>query len=228
MLAILLILLLIILLTTDSLKFKTKITGQTNDDGEISGIEIMVPLKYLRNFRRTLEMSLNNCEVELIMTWSADCVIISTNVANQNPTFTITETNLSVSVVTLSTQDNAKLLPQLKSTLKRTISQKYLAKPELLPQNPNINRLIEASFEVVNRLSILAFEYDAQRISKKRFYLPNEEIKDYNIMIDGKNFFDQPIKKGKVTYENIRKIARGQWDDCTTGRLLDYIYFKNY
>ena len=228
MLAILLILLLIILLTTDSLKFKTKITGQTNDDGEISGIEIMVPLKYLRNFRRTLEMSLNNCEVELIMTWSADCVIISTNVANQNPTFTITETNLSVSVVTLSTQDNAKLLPQLKSTLKRTISQKYLAKPELLPQNPNINRLIEASFEVVNRLSILAFEYDAQRISKKRYYLPNEEIKDYNIMIDGKNFFDQPIKKGKVTYENIRKIARGQWDDCTTGRLLDYIYFKNY
>ena len=228
MLAILLILLLIILLTTDSLKFKTKITGQTNDDGEISGIEIMVPLKYLRNFRRTLEMSLNNCEVELIMTWSADCVIISTNVANQNPTFTITETNLSISVVTLSTQDNAKLLPQLKSTLKRTISQKYLAKPELLPQNPNINRLIEASFEVVNRLSILAFEYDAQRISKKRYYLPNEEIKDYNIMIDGKNFFDQPIKKGKVTYENIRKIARGQWDDCTTGRLLDYIYFKNY
>ena len=228
MLAILLILLLIILLTTDSLKFKTKITGQTNDDGEISGIEIMVPLKYLRNFRRTLEMSLNNCEVELIMTWSADCVIISTNVANQNPTFTITETNLSVSVVTLSTQDNAKLLPQLKSTLKRTISQKYLAKPELLPQNPNINRLIEASFEVVNRLSILAFEYDAQRISKKRYYLPNEEIKDYNIMIDGKNFFDQPIKKGKVIYENIRKIARGQWDDCTTGRLLDYIYFKNY
>ena len=228
MLAILLILLLIILLTTDSLKFKTKITGQTNDDGEISGIEIMVPLKYLRNFRRTLEMSLNNCEVELIMTWSADCVIISTNVANQNPAFTITETNLSVSVVTLSTQDNAKLLPQLKSTLKRTISQKYLAKPELLPQNPNINRLIEASFEVVNRLSILAFEYDAQRISKKRYYLPNEEIKDYNIMIDGENFFDQPIKKGKVTYENIRKIARGQWDDCTTGRLLDYIYFKNY
>ena len=47
-------------------------------------------------------------------------------------------------------------------------------------------------------------------------------------MIDGKNFFDQPIKKGKVTYENIRKIARGQWDDCTTGRLLDYIYFKIY
>ena len=67
-------------------------------------------------------MPLINCEVELILTWSADCVIIFTNVANQVPTFKITETNLYVSVVTLSTQDNAKLLAQLKSGFKRTIS----------------------------------------------------------------------------------------------------------
>ena len=119
--------------TTDSFNFKTKITGQTNNDGEINGVEIMVPLKYLSNFWRTLEMALINCEVELILTWSADCVIISTNVANQNPAFSITETHLYVPVVTLSTQDNLKLLPQLKSGFKRTISwNKYLAKPELL------------------------------------------------------------------------------------------------
>ena len=93
----------------------------------------MVPLKYLCNFWRTLEISLINYEVELILTWSADCVIISTNVANQNPTFTIMKTNLYVPGVTLSTQDNAKLLPQLKSGFKKTISwNKYLAKPELL------------------------------------------------------------------------------------------------
>ena len=66
-------------------------------------------------------MPLINCEVNLILTWSADCVIIYTNVANQVPTFTITETNLYVPVVTLSTQDNAKLLPQLKSRLKELI-----------------------------------------------------------------------------------------------------------
>ena len=95
---------------TDSFNFKTKITGQTNDDGIIN-VEIMVPLKYLSNFWRTLEMSLINCEVEFILNRSTDCVIISTNVANQNPTFTITETNLYAPVVTLSTQDNAKLLP---------------------------------------------------------------------------------------------------------------------
>ena len=189
----------------------------------------MVPIKYLSNFWRTLEMPLINCEVELILTWSENCVIISTNVANQNPTFTITETTLHVPVVTLSTQDNAKLLPQLKSGFKRTISwNKYLSKPELLAQNPNLNHLIEPRIQGVNRLIVLAFEDDAQRTSNKRYYLSNVEIKDYNVMIDGKNFFDQPVKNNKVTYGNIRKIATGQGDDYTTGCLLDYIYFKNY
>ena len=107
--------------TTGSFNFKTEITGQTNNDG-IFNAEIMVPLKYLTHFWRTLEMPLINCEVELILDWSANCVIIYTNVNNQVPTFTITETNLYVPVVTLSTQDNAKLLPQLKSDFKRTIS----------------------------------------------------------------------------------------------------------
>ena len=124
--------------------------------------------------------------------------------------------------------NNAKLLPKLKSGFKRTISwNKDLPKPELLPQNPNLNHLIEPSFQGVNRLFVLAFEDDAERISNKRYYLPNVEIKDYNVMIDGKNFFDQPVKNNKVTYENIRKIAMGQ-DDYTTGCLFDYIYFKNY
>ena len=71
----------------------------------------MVPLKYLSNFLRTLEISLINCEVELILDWSANCVIIYTNIDNQVPTFTITETNRYVPVVTSSTQDNVKLLP---------------------------------------------------------------------------------------------------------------------
>ena len=105
----------------------------------------------------------------------------------------------------------------------------YLSvKPELLPQNPNLKYLVEPSFQGVNRLFVLAFEDDAQRTSNKRYYIPNVEIKDYNVMIDGKNFFDQPVKNDKVTYENIRKIATGQGDDYTTGCLLDYIYFKNY
>ena len=118
---------------TDSFNFKTKITGQTDNNGRIDNVEIMVPLKYLSNFWRTLEMSLINCEIELVLDWSENCVIIYTNVDNQVPTFTITETNLYVLVVTLSAQDNSKLLPQLKNGFKRAITwNKYLAKPELL------------------------------------------------------------------------------------------------
>ena len=78
---------------TDSFNFKTKITGQTDKNGRIN-FEIMVPLKYLSNFWRTLEMPLINCEVNAIVTWHADCIINYINVANQVLTFAITETNL--------------------------------------------------------------------------------------------------------------------------------------
>ena len=150
----------------------------------------MVPLKYLRNFWRTLKMPLINRETELILDCSANHVIIYTDVDDHVPTFTTAETNLYVPVVTLSTQDNSKLLSQLKNGFKRTITwNKYLAKPELLTQNANLNHLIEPSFQGVNRLFVLAFENDAQRTSNKRYYIPNVEIKDYNVMIDGKKLF---------------------------------------
>ena len=185
----------------------------------------MVPLKYLRSFCRTLEMHLINCEVNLIFTLSSTCVITNSNGAG---TFEITDTKLYVPVVTLSTQENTKLLQQLKSGFKRVINwNKYLSKPELLAQNPDLNYLVEPSFQGVNRLFVLAFENDAQRTSHSGYYLPNVEIKDYNIMTNGENFFDQPIKNNKVTYKNIRKIATGQGDDYTTGCLLDYSYFTD-
>ena len=137
------------------------------------------------------------------MTWSANCVIVSTNVANQNATFAITDTKLYDPVVTLSTKDNAKLLQQLKSDFKRVINwNNYLSKPELLVQNPNLNHLVEPSFQGVNRLFVLAFENDTQRTSAKGYYLPNVEIKNH-VMFNGENFFDN-----KVTYENIRKLLQ--------------------
>ena len=85
----------------------------------------MLPLRYLSNFLRTLEMPLINCKVNLILTWSEECVIIYANIANQNPTVEITETKLYVPVVNFSTQDNVKLLPQLKSGFKRTVNRNY-------------------------------------------------------------------------------------------------------
>ena len=213
--------------TTDSFNFKAKITGQTGDDGT-KDVEIMVPLKYLSNFWRILEMPLINCEVNLILIWSSTCVLIATNIPNQIATFAITDTKLYVPIVTLSTQGNTKFLQQLKSSFKRVINwNKYLSKPELLAQNPNLNHLIEPIFQGVNRLFVLAFENDDDRTSDEQYYLPTVEIKDYNIMINGENVFDQPIKNNKVTYENIRKIAPDQGDDYITGCLLDYSYFAN-
>ena len=135
--------------------------------------------------------------------------------------------NLYVPVITLSTQDNAKLLPQLKSGFKRTISwNKYLAKRELLVKNANLNHLIEPTFQGVNRLLVLAFEDDLKRISRKRYYIPNVEIKDYNVMIDGKNFFDQPVKNDKHM-KILEKLLLVK-EMTTTGCLLDYSYFKKY
>ena len=87
--------------------------------------------------------------------------------------------------------------------------------------------MVEPSFQGVNRVFVLAFENDTQRTSDKGYYLPNVEIKDYNIMINGENVFDQPVKDNKVTYQNIRKIATGKGEDYTTGYLLDYPYFKD-
>ena len=98
---------------SESFESKVKITGNTPADGNTKGVEIIVPLKYLSNFWRTLEMPLINCEVNLILTWSSTCVITNSTGAGR---FAITHTKLYLPNVTLSTQDNAKFLQQLKLT----------------------------------------------------------------------------------------------------------------
>ena len=215
------------LANSESFKSKVKITGNTPAGGNTKDVKIIVPLKYLSNFWRTLEMPLINCEVNLILTWSKDCVITNSTGAGK---FKITETKLYVPVVTLSTQDNAKLLQQLKSGFKRTINwNKYQSDPKTYAQNRYLNHLVKPIFQGVNRLFVLSFENENDRTSHSTYYLPKVEIKDYHVMIDGRNFFDQPINSMSKTYENIRKIATGKGDDYTTGCLLDYPYFKeNY
>ena len=212
---------------SESFKYKVKITGKTPAEDNTKDVEISVPLKYLSNFWRTLEMPLINCEVNLILTWSKDCVI--TNSTGEGK-FAITETKLYVPVVTLSTKDNEKLLQQLKSGFKKTISwNKYESSIKTFAQNRYLNYLINPSFQGVNRLFVLSFENENDRTSHSTYYLPKVEIKDYNVMIDSRNFFDQPIDNMNKTYENIRKIATGKADDYTSGCFLDYCYFKeNY
>ena len=193
---------------SESFKFKVKITGKTPPTGNAENVEIIVPLKYSSNFWRTLEMPLINCEVNLILTWSRDYVI--TNSEGEGK-FAITETKLYVPVVTLSTENNGKLLQQSKSSFKRTIScNKYDSSVKKFAQNRYLNYLINPSFQGVNSLFVLSFENKNQRKSHTSYYLPRVEIKDYNVMIDGRDFIDQPLDSMAKTYENIRKIAIGQ------------------
>ena len=174
---------------SESFKSKIKITGKTPAAGNEKDVDKMVSLRYLSNFWRTLEMPLINCEVNLILTWSSTCVITNSTGAGS---FEKRDTKPYVPVVTLSTQDNSKLLQQLKSGFKRVISwNKLLSKPELLRQNPNLNHLTEPSFQGVNRLFVLAFKNDTQRTSHSGYCLPNVELKNYNTMINGEKFFNQ-------------------------------------
>ena len=90
-----------------SFKFKLKVTGQTRIDGT-KDAEIMMPLNYLSNFWRTLEMPLINCKINLLLTWLKNCFIMAGAIDNQVSTFRINDTKLYFSPVTLSTNDNAK------------------------------------------------------------------------------------------------------------------------
>ena len=138
-------------------KFKKKLTGLTENDGT-KAVQIMVPLEYLSNFWRTLEIPLTNCETNFTQNWSVNCVI-SNAIHNQAITIAITDTKLYVPVVTLLTQDNGKLLQQLKLGYNYTINRnKHHSKAEPLnAPNSYLDFLIFLSFQGVNILFVLLF-----------------------------------------------------------------------
>ena len=156
-----------------------------------------------------------NCEINLILTWSEDYLISS---ATGETKFEITNRKLYDLVVTLSTQDNAKLLQQLKSGFKTTINwNKHQRKVSREGVNQYLDFLIDPSVQGVNTLFVLSFENECDRKVHTGYYLPKVEMKDYSVMIDGKNVLDQPVKNNIRTYDNIRKVSSGQRDDFTTG-----------
>ena len=155
-------------------------------------------------------MSLINCEIKFILTWSEKCVLtdITTQAArdanpNANPsveareridaptnaTFQINDTKLNVPVVTLSTEDDNNFLEKLKARFKRTIKwNKYRSKMTNQTKTNNLNYLINPTFNKVNRLFVLSFENEEDRTSFPKYYTPKVEIKDFNVLIDGKVF----------------------------------------
>ena len=126
---------------------------------------------------------------------------------------------MCVSVVTLSTENNRALLEQLKTGFKRTIKwNKYRSEMTNETKNNNLNYLID--FTKVNRLFALSFENEDDRTSFSEYYVPNVQINDFNLLVDGKSFFDIPIKSDEETYEQITEMGRN--NDYTTGNFLDY------
>ena len=144
-----------------------------------------------------------------------------------NATFKIKDTKLYVPAVTLSAKNDNKLLDQLITGLKRTIKwNKYRSEMSNQAANNNLNYLIDPTFTNVNRLFVLSFENEEDRISLSKYYVPNCEIKDFNVLIDGKPFLGVAVKNKEEAYEAIIEISKN--NDYTTANLLDYEYFKDH
>ena len=230
---------------SESFKYKTNIIGKTPEDNDsLTDVKVVILLKHLSNFWRALNISLNNCEVELILTWSNKCVLADMTVnAGVNPaivapsgaTFKMTDTKLYVPVVTLSKENDTKLLEQLKLGFKRSIKwNKCRSQITIQPQNNNLNYLIDPTFTNVNRLFVLSFQGIAgennttkdYRDSFSHYYVPNSRLKDFNVLIDGKRFFGLAVKNEEETYEKIVDMSNN--NDYTTGNLLDFAYFAYF
>ena len=139
----------------------------------------------------------------------------------------INDCKLYIPVVTLSKDDEIKLLTNLKSGFTRKIVwNKYRSRVSTEATNNNLNILIDPTFTNVNRLFVLAYQTADDRQSFHQFYLPKVMVKDFNVIIDKLAFFDLPIKTEEEAYERIIDISRN--NEYTTGNLLDYDYFKKY
>ena len=201
-----------------------QIMALSKETQRLKSLEIVVPLKYLSNFWRNLDMTLINCEVSLTLTWSENCVLtdIKTQTAaaaqGDNParekvdaptnaTFKITDTKLYVPVVTLSAKDDNNFLERLKSGFKRTINwNKYRSEMNDQTKTNHLNYLIDPTFTKFNRLFVLSFEED--RTSFSEYYVPKVEIIDFNVLIDGKNLFDVSVKNKEEAYEKLMSISK--------------------
>ena len=245
--------------SSNSFQYKNKIIGNTcNVDSTIvpaaggarvanpnydanncgkKSIELAIPLRYLSNFWRALDIPLISCEVFLELKWNKNCVITSQQIgvnldggntaAPTNATLAINDCKLYIPVVTLSKDDEIELLTNLKSGFTREIIwNKYRSQMTTEAINHNLNILIDPTFTNVNRLFVLAYQTADDRQSFSQFYLPKVMVKDFNIIIDKLAFFHLPIKTEEEVYEKIIDISRN--NEYTTGNLLDYDYFKKY
>ena len=218
-------------------KYKVNLLGNIDDadpdDARVGrlNVKIVVPLKYLSNFFRSLEMPLINCKIKLNLTWKTECVL---STADDDAVFIINDTKLYVPVITLSKEDNKNFIEQQNKGFQRSIYwNEYKTKEKDEDGNANATKYInlDPSCQGVNRLFLMAYDRAAgetTRNGQRKYYLPRIDLKKYNVIIDGKNFYDNPIESDIEKDRELKKVMIGKGEDYTTGSLLDYNYFKEH
>ena len=219
--------------TSSFFKYKIELLGNPVLDGNIAkrSVKFVVPLKYLSNFFRSLEMPLINCKIKLNLTWKKECVL-STDA--DDAVFIINDTKMYVPVVTLSKEDNKDFIEQQNKGFQRSIYwNQYKTKEISENADANVFKYInlDPSFQDVNRLFVMAYNRangQPTRNGQRNYYLPRIDLEKYNVIIDGRNFYDNPIESDIEKYRELKKVMIGKGEDHTTGSLLDFNYFDKH
>ena len=217
---------------SSSFKYKVNLLGNIPQDaadpnriGRLNA-KVVVPLKYLSNFFRSLEMPLINCKIKLNLTWKKECVLSTTN---SNAVFIINDTKMYVPVVTLSKEDNKGFIEQQNKGFQRSIYWKeYKTKGQ--DKDADVNNFkyisLDPSFQGVNRLFVMAYSRadnnQPTKNGQQKYYLPRISLNRYNVIIDGRNFHDNPVESDIEKYRELKKVMIGKEEDYTTGSLLDF------
>ena len=217
---------------SNSFKYKVELLGDPVHAGGIArrNVKVVVPLKYLHNFFRLLEMPLINCKIKLNLTWKKECVL--SNQAGA-AVFIINDTKMYVPVGTLSKEDNKDFIEQQNKGFEGSIYwNEYETKEQTENADANSPKYfsLDPSFQGVNRLFIMVYNrVDGQptRNGQRKYYLPRIDLNKYNVIIDGRNFYDNPIESDTEKYRELKKVMIGKGEDYTTVSLLDYNYFKS-
>ena len=218
---------------SSSFKYKVSLLGNpvVADNIAKTSVKVVVPLKYLSNFFRSLVMPLINCKIKLNLTWKKEFVL-----SNQagDAVFIINGTKMYVPVVTLSKEDIKDFIEQQNKGFQRSIYWNE-HKTKEINENADANVFkyinLDPSFQGVNRLFVIAYNRandQPTRNGQRKYYLPRIDLNKYNVVTDGRNFYDNPIESDIEKYRELKKVMIGKGEDYTTGSLLDFNYFDKH
>ena len=217
---------------SSSLKYKISLLGNPVVANNITriNVKVVVPLKYLSNFFRSLEMPLINCKIKLNFSWKKECVL---STVDGNAVFIINDTKMYVPAVTLPKEDNKDFIKQQNKGFQRSIYwNEYKTKEINENADYNVFKYInlDPSFQGVNRLFVMAYNRangQPTRNGQQKYYLPRIDLEKC-VIIDGRNFYDNPIESDIEKYRELKKVMIGKGEDYTTGSLLDSNYFDKH